>query len=329
MTLKQGDGVDRGRYAIARVLGCGRFAITYLATDGRTAETVALKTLNDEARIRPDYDKLRQVFRDEAMLLKGCEHSHVVKVERLFEEDGAPWIVMEYVAGADLKEVGRLSVEEARCYVGQIGGALAYLHGRGIVHRDVRPANIRLRAGKAEAVLIDFGSALNFEDELSASETAGHADGCAAPEAHISKGRRGPHTDLYSLGATFYTLLEGRMPPDALAQQFRHEKLSFSGQYDGVLARAIESAMALDPMDRPRSVMGWLQSWGAVSLEPGPDSGRDWGKTVMQIASAVGVAMVAIGTLLGGIGAMSGWLKGDSEPATPPAVIPTPTTSPQ
>jgi serine/threonine protein kinase len=315
MTLNPGDRLDGDRYEIERVLGCGRFAITYLAIDHRNNQPVAIKTLNDSAKVHSDRDKLCQIFRDEAMQLKACNHPNIVKVDRLFEADGAPCVVMEYVAGADLHELGRLSVDEAMRYVRQIGSALDYIHSKKLLHRDVRPANIRLRAGRSEAVLIDFGSALNFSDELSATQTASHTNGCAAPEAYISKGDRDSYTDIYSLGATLYTLLEGKAPPDALERQLKGVAISFSGQYDAKIYRLIEKAMALKPADRPRSAAEWLQPFPQEAKKQSSWSFKSW--NWQNIAAFI----AAVGALLAGFGAM-GWFKNEL-PASP-----SPTASP-
>ncbi|OCQ96469.1 hypothetical protein AMR42_09160 [Limnothrix sp. PR1529] len=321
MTLNPGDRLDGDRYEIERVLGCGRFAITYLAIDGQNQNRVAIKTLNDSAQVHPDLSKLCQIFRDEAMQLRACDHLHVMKVDRLFEEDGAPCVVMEHIAGADLQELGRLSVDEAMRYVRQIGSALDYIHGRGFIHRDVRPANIRLKVGEpATAVLIDFGSALNFSDELSATQTANHTNGCAAPEAYTSKGDRGSYTDIYSLGATLYTLLEGKAPPAALERQLNGVAISFSGQYDAKICRLIEKAMALKPTDRPKSAAEWLQPFPQEAKKPSSLSLKGWN---WQTIAAV---IAAVGGLLAGIGAMAGWFK--NEPPTPSSPAASPIQSP-
>ncbi|MBD2636296.1 serine/threonine protein kinase [Limnothrix sp. FACHB-881] len=328
MTLNPGDRLDGDRYEIERVLGCGRFAITYLAIDGQNQNRVAIKTLNDSAKVHPDLSKLCQIFRDEAMQLRACNHPHVMKVDRLFEEDGAPCVVMEHIAGADLEELGRLSVDEAMRYVRQIGSALDYIHGRGFIHRDVRPANIRLRAGEPAAVLIDFGSALNFSDELSATQTASHAGGCAAPEAGKSKGDRGSYTDIYSLGATLYTLLEGKAPPDALERhpKGKNVQLTFSGQYDAKICRLIEKAMALKPTDRPKSAADWLEPFSQKAKTPLLLDFKSWNwLTISAVIGVVTAVITAIGTLLGGFGAM-GWFK--NEPPTVPSPAASPIQSP-
>lgn len=304
MTWEAEERVDEGRYTIERVLGMGRFAVTYLAIDHESGDRVAIKTLNDSAKVRSDLAKVRQVFWDEAMQLKGCDHPHVVKVDRLFEADGAPCVVMEYVAGSDLQELGRLSVEDALSYVQQIGSALDYIHAKGFIHRDVRPANIRVRAGQKAAVLLDFGSALAFADELSTTQTASHASGFAAPEAYASKGDRGPQTDIYSLGATLYFLLEGKAPPDAPTRHDRGLALTFSGRYDPALTALIERAMAWKVADRPRSAAAWLN---LAQPKPVPNGGdRRW--TWEKIAGIAGI-VVAVGTLLSGLGAIAPYIK--------------------
>ena len=128
MAWDRGKRLDGDRYEIEAVLGCGRFAITYKAWDlKRGRQPVAIKTLNDEtralaARDLQKYRKICQTVRDEAMQLKGCDHPNVVTVERLFEEEEVPWVVMEFVAGEDLSQCGHgVSVAEARIFVQQIG----------------------------------------------------------------------------------------------------------------------------------------------------------------------------------------------------------------
>ncbi len=321
MTLNPGDRLDGDRYEIERVLGCGRFAITYLAIDlRRSNQPVAIKTLNDSAKLLPNFAKLRQSFIDEAMELGKLDHPHVVKVKDLLDEaNGAPCLVMEHIAGSDLHELGRLPVDDAMRYVRQIGSALDYIHSKKLLHRDVRPANIRLRAGRSEAVLIDFGSALNFSDELSRTQTASHTNGCAAPEAYISKGDRDSYTDIYSLGATLYTLLEGKAPPDALERQLKGVAISFSGQYDAKIYRLIEKAMALKPADRPRSAAEWLQQFPQEAKKQSSWSFKSWNWPT------IATVIAAIGTLLAGFGAM-GWFK--NEPPTPPSPTASPIQSP-
>jgi serine/threonine protein kinase len=322
MTLNPGDRLDGDRYEIEEVLGCGRFAITYSALDDHNSnQRVAIKTLNDSAKVHPDRDKFCQIFRDEAMQLKACDHPHIVKVDRLFEEDGAPCVVMEHIAGADLHKYKSepLSVDEAMRYVRQIGSALDYIHSKKLLHRDVRPANIRLRAGRSEAVLIDFGSALNFSDELSATQTASHTNGCAAPEAYISKGDRGSYTDIYSLGATLYTLLEEKAPPDALDRKLKFVAIPFSGEYDAKICQLIEKAMALQPADRPRSAAEWLQPFPQEAKKQSSWSLKGW--NWQNIAAFI----AAVGALLAGFGAM-GWFK--NEPPTAPSPTASPIQSP-
>ena len=312
MAWDRGKRLDGDRYEIEAVLGCGRFAVTYKAWDTKQQrQPVAIKTLNEETRLvlaAQDPEKcrrVRQTFLDEARGLMKCDHPHVVKVLDLFMEGDGPCVVMEFVAGEDLTQCGR-GVTEAQAlgFVGQIGAALDHIHGKGILHRDVRPGNIRLRAGEATAVLIDFGSALAFSDELSCTQSASHAGGFAAPEAYTSQGKRGAWTDLYSLGAVLYWLVTGDKPATALERKLairdgKADPLSFPSNLDRSLVGLIEQVMRLEGGDRPKSAVLWLgQMPKGVGVSP--KAVVSWKKIWTGIA-AMAVVLGAIG------GAMQGW----------------------
>lgn len=163
MLFYPGKALFGGRYIIERELGQGGIGITYLAKNQR-GELRVIKTLRQEILNRPDLiayqDKLKQDFRDEALRLALCRHPHIVEVENVFDEASLPCMVMEYINGEDLgkriTEKGALPEAEALLYIQQIGDALTLVHDKGLLHRDLKPNNIMILAGKQEAVLIDF-----------------------------------------------------------------------------------------------------------------------------------------------------------------------------
>lgn len=169
MAWNPGQELFGDRYIIERKLGEGGVGITYLAKN-RRGELRVIKTLREQILNHPDWiphqNKLRHDFRDEALRLALCRHPHVVRVENVFDEGNLPCMAMEYIEGEDLgKRItnkGALPEGEALQYIRQIGEALILVHEKGLLHRDLKPSNIMMRAGKPEAVLIDFGLARQF-----------------------------------------------------------------------------------------------------------------------------------------------------------------------
>lgn len=300
-----------GRYTIKKVIGQGRFAFTYLARD-QNNHAVVIKTPNDEVLNRPDFDRLQQVFVQEAFKLAKCKHHHIVKAEAPFQEDGVWCIAMEYIDGIDLASRAQviLPEEQALQYIQQIGEALIEIHNNGLLHRDVKPANIMLRAGRAEAVLIDFGLARGFNHKVTMTRTEEIAGGFAALELHSRQTNLGSYTDTYSLGATLYQLLTGQIPTSAKKRKLSDVPLippqEINPQISNSVNRAILWAMELEIKDRPQSMREWLNSLGLTREEDDSsqnsnsqtqsNSGQKF-ETWQMIIAAVG----AIGALLAGI----------------------------
>lgn len=219
--------VIAGRYVLLRRLGGGGMGHVWLAHDQRLACEVALKEIVFGDPAEPGQDREARVARARAEArhaagLRG--HPHVVTVHDVLEHDGLPWIVMEYVAGAvDLRELlarrGRLAPAEcARIGLGVLD-ALTAGHERGVLHRDVKPANILLAPDRAGAphgrvLLTDYGISVRPDTGETrytlASALVGTA-GYLAPE-RATGGPPTPAADLFSLGCTLYHAVEGRAP---------------------------------------------------------------------------------------------------------------------
>lgn len=184
MVWAVGKTIKNGQYKIEEVLGEGWFGITYRASD-RSGNSVVIKTPRDVGFMSRDSKRLQKLFWQEASKLKGCDHPHIVKVKELFAEGKANCMVMEYIDGTTLDRRSQkiLSEKEALRYIEQIGQALMEVHRQGFLHRDICPGNIMVRAGKPEAVLIDFGLALDFDEELTKTRTQELASGFAPLES--------------------------------------------------------------------------------------------------------------------------------------------------
>src|SRR5918994_677887 len=151
------------RYRLEEKIGSGGISSVYRAFDPTLERWGAIKLMHRD--ISADPDQLER-FRREARAVAQLNHPHVVTVIDAGEDEGAPYIVFEYVEGETLKDrirrLGRLPVPEAVAYAIEIARALSAAHGRGIVHRDVKPQNVLIdRDGRAKVT--DFGIARSLE----------------------------------------------------------------------------------------------------------------------------------------------------------------------
>jgi eukaryotic-like serine/threonine-protein kinase len=209
-----------GRYRLERRLGHGGMASVYLARDTELDRPVAIKLLAEN--VAGD-EGLRKRFVREARLAARLSNPNVVTVFDAGEDEGRPYIVMEYVEGETLAELlarrRRLPATEARDLALQACRGLAHAHAAGLVHRDVKPQNLLLR-GDGALKIADFGIARAVEG--TALTQAGTVLGTAAylsPEQALGEPVSAA-SDVYSLGAVLYELLTGRPPlqPESLAE---------------------------------------------------------------------------------------------------------------
>jgi Protein kinase domain len=217
MSLESGQ-VFAG-YRIVRVLGAGGMGQVYLAAHPRLPREDALKVLPPDLTGDPEF---RGRFMREAELASGLSHPHIVTIHDRGEEDGQFWISMDYVAGTDAgrllreRHPGGMPLEDVVAIVTAVGSALDYAHGRGLLHRDVKPANILLADpdGQARRVyLADFGLARHIDDAtgLTATNMTVGTVAYVAPE-QLKGERVDGRADQYALACTAFHLLSGAPP---------------------------------------------------------------------------------------------------------------------
>lgn len=225
-----------GQYKILRVIGQGGFGRTYLAEHTALKKKVVIKQANFRGELA------QQILLDEASLLWDVNHWGLPTVkEVLIDEEGDVLLVMNFIEGDELfnyvKQNGPVDAETA-CWITQrILSALYYLHFRGIVHRDVKPANIIVNFDTHIATLVDFGLSKLKPD--GSPDASGYTPFFGAPEQVAGKAPI-PESDIYGLGMTMLYILGGdfrsKTLPDTLA---------------GLLKDFICDMLREDPMERP------------------------------------------------------------------------------
>jgi Protein kinase domain len=212
--LSEGD--EFAGYRIERRLGRGGMGILYLAVEPGLERRVALKLIAPEAASE---DVFAKRFAEESRIAASIEHPNVVPIYAAGEHDGIPYIAMRYVSGSDLGQrlarEGRLDPAEAASLIAQVGNGLDAIHAAGLVHRDVKPANVLLGGGDSEphAYITDFGVARNLATESGLTQTGrfvGTLD-YVAPE-QISGGEIDARVDVYALGCLLFKLLTSEVP---------------------------------------------------------------------------------------------------------------------
>jgi tRNA A-37 threonylcarbamoyl transferase component Bud32 len=206
-------------YTVLRVLGSGGMGQVYLASHPRLPREDALKVLPAEVTADPEY---RERFEREAELAAGLSHPHIVEIHDRGEYEGQFWISMDYVAGTDVARLLRerfptgMPVDEAMAIVAAVASALDYAHHRGLLHRDVKPANILVTDADGQArriFLADFGIARRIDDAAgpTATKMAVGTAAYAAPEQLMAEAVDG-RADQYALACTAFHLLTGAPP---------------------------------------------------------------------------------------------------------------------
>lgn len=291
MALPPGT-VLNGRYILGRVLGQGGFGITYVAQDHKTGSLVAVKEyFPDTMAARTGGPSVsaytgqreenflygKECFLNEAKTLaEFIGNPNIVRVHSYFEENNTAYFVMDYVQGTSLqdylKQRGRLSWEETKHILEPVIEALASVHSRGVIHRDVTPDNIYI-TNDGTVKLLDFGAARYSLGDKSRSLDVVLKHGYAPREQYSRHGRQGPYTDVYALGATFYYCLTGRLPPDSIDRQDEDEFILPSSLGVKLPAKAEDAlckALAVSAQDRFQSMGEFYLALNEGGQEPAP-----------------------------------------------------------
>jgi serine/threonine protein kinase len=284
-----------GRYRIGRVLGHGGFGITYLAWDanlylrlaikeyfprdsaGRGADGVSLAVYSGPAAEQFAYG-LDRFIEEARALARFDQHPGIVTVKNFFRAHGTGYCVMDFVEGITLRQYldqqpgGKISVDAALKLLMPVADALRAVHKEGLLHRDIAPDNIYLsRDGRIK--LLDFGAARYAAGEHSKSLSMVLKPGYSPEEQYRAKGKQGPWTDVYALGATVYRAITGTVPPESL-DRLDQDDLAPPSRLGIAIAPAQEvallKALAVKADQRWQDIAALQEGWRTTDARPAP-----------------------------------------------------------
>ncbi|MFF2551266.1 serine/threonine-protein kinase [Nocardia sp. NPDC058058] len=276
-----GNTLDAGEsfagYRIERLLGAGGMGEVYLARDRDLPRFVALKILKGNG----DAELARRFLR-EADAMARLDHPNIVTVHARGESAGRPWIAMAFVEGSDLAGVltrGPIPLPAAVHILAEVAAALDYAHTRGIVHRDVKPANILL--AETRSLITDFGIAKALDESIrltSVSQVPASFQ-YVAPERLLLDATVDGRADVYSLGCTFFQMVTGTVPYrgtdlNQLIAAHLQAAIPAASSRNPLLPTALDAvlarALAKDPADRYPTCAQFARDAGRC-LNPGAD----------------------------------------------------------
>lgn len=208
------------------------------------------------------FPQLVRAFLDEGRTLAQFDHPGIVRVWDAFEENNTAYLVMELLEGSTLgnrvANRGPLSAQNLLRVAEALCEALGRLHQEGLLHRDIKPDNVFLTSD-GRAVLIDFGSAREFQANQTVHHTRMVTHGYAPLEQYASKAKFGPFTDIYSLSATLYFAATGNQPPSAIDRHIGAQVPALPAGLQPELASAIKVGMSIEIDQRPQTTWQFLK----------------------------------------------------------------------
>jgi hypothetical protein len=300
--LRPGTKLMHGQYVIRDFLNSGGFGNTYLASDSLERLVVIKECFpgafcrRSNATVQPrsrahqaEFRSIVRFFAQEARSLAKVGHPNIVGVHNVFEENNTAYMALDFVNGRDLLDI--IEDPNAKPTPAQIRGclekmldAIGFVHGRGMLHRDVSPDNIIVRQD-GEPILIDFGAARERAtgecQVLSAPRLV--KDGYSPQEFYIAGSEQGPSCDLYSLAASFYHLITGERPPDSQTRLSAFAAgdpdpyvplAKRTTDFDANFCAALDQAMSLIPKERLQSSEIWLKAIRGTATTAAPAAGK-------------------------------------------------------
>ena len=290
MLLSNNTSLQGGKYKIIRHISSGGFGNTYEGVHAMMDTRLAIKEFFVKDFCGRDGDtsrmtvltqskvnliqKLKEKFVKEANSIYKLKHDNIVRVTDIFEENNTVYYVMDFVEGSSLSDIisrkGKLSENEALGYIRQVAEALKYVHGKNILHLDVKPGNIMVEPS-GKAILIDFGACKHYDEGTGENTTTmqGVNTPGYAPIEQASTGFTSfsPSTDIYALGATLYKALTGVTPPNSAALASGSVGLApLPATVSAGTRNALKKAMEVKRDNRPQTIDEFLSIIGGGSF---------------------------------------------------------------
>lgn len=274
--LRLGTTLQMGKYRIVKYLASGGFGNTYLAINNFDEEVAVKEFFMKDINLRvgdttevslgnvtqlPVFKEQMEKFQKEAKRMRKLRNKHIVAVNDLFDENGTTYYVMDFIDGPSLrdmvKERGKLVEQEVMGYLEQTLDALEVVHGKGVFHLDLKPANLMVdKTGLLR--VIDFGASKQQKSDGGATSRSAicYSPGYAPIEQKDQEIENfGPWTDLYALGATLYNVLTGNTPPSTTKiADYRMRAFDFGDGISEKMRELIVWMMQGRRSDRPQSV---------------------------------------------------------------------------
>ena len=290
MQLKE-DLLFHGRYKLLKLLGRGGFSEVWLATDEWTKLDVAVKVYAPGQGM--DEDGLKD-FCKELSNVYNLNHTNLLKPQHVDTWEGMPYLVMAYCEkGSCYRRLGKFTEEEAWKLIGDVASGLAYLHAQDIIHQDIKPDNI-LIDNNGNYVITDFGISVQTRSTLRKSARQASTGGTTAymaPERFAKDAVPVKASDIWSLGATIYELVTGRMPFGEVGggmQRGGADIPTINASISPTLRQTIARMLAEDPWERPTASLlaDWAQNPAAIELVSPDDIVGEGGSSFLKVTPA-------------------------------------------
>jgi len=262
-------------YRVIKLIGSGGFSLIYLGQEDDTHDEVAIKeympkrfakraddrpvsVINED--MKDKYNRGLRLFFQEAKALALLRHPNIVNVRSCFLANNTAYMVMDYEPGKNLgryikRRQGGLSTNFLMTVFPPLLDALELIHFNHHLHLDIKPSNIHIRPG-GRPLLLDFGAVFHLKDETQTKAQV-ITPGFSPIEQYHGSSKVGPWTDVYAVGASMRTCIEGRPPPSAVERHANDTLIpaveAFGRRYPRHILEAIDNAMEIDPKKRPQS----------------------------------------------------------------------------
>jgi serine/threonine protein kinase len=278
-------------YEVQKLMASGGFSLIYLAKDMDNQDRVVIKEYLPKKLARRDegkrlvkvmsedkrdgFNQGRRLFYQEAKVLSQLKHPNIVNVRNFFLANDTAYLIMDYEEGKNLggyirKRGGGLSTTFMMTVFPPILDALSLVHDCNQLHLDIKPSNIHLRPG-GNPLLLDFGAAHEFLEQAKSRSGRVVTPGYSPVEQYYATGKIGPWSDVYAMGASMRTCLDGRAPMTSIE---RHAKdtlkpaaIVFKARYPAHMLEAIDWAMEIEARKRPQNAHELLEAFLGEMLE--------------------------------------------------------------